>query len=367
MIMKTMTKTSKLSAISFLSVIMVLGTVAPAFAANLNIDDSVEASITLAHDANWEFGVDSNGTPFGNSVPGVTVNPGETVSFTGTWLVNSGGSPDPGAGIIHVLDPNTGRVSDIITATWSTVPSSPFDIATIDILVNSSAKCSDLGELPAGSTGVVETGASTAIQGSFRDSGTDAPVSIPSNLTIQFVSGEECEPEIEKTLVGGPEEIGISLPIATVYQYTIVYTGFAALVTDTVPAEFEVLSLEATDGTAVDFKPGKGNKSQSSTKIEWQAPAGTSTLTVEIQTVESPGKGHKLTVFKPTSCGPLPINDGATAFEVDENGNLVLVEVTDPDTGEITLEPVVIVGPSNSLEVEAVEGAKPCVEVSDPN
>jgi len=170
-------------------------------------------------------------------------------------------------------------------------------------------------------------------------------------------------PEIEKTLVSGPEEIGISLPTATTYIYTIEYSGPAALVKDTVPAEFEVISLVATDGTADDFKPGKGGKSQSSTKIEWLVPAGTNTLTVEIQTVESPGKGHKQTTFKPTSCGPLPINDGATAFEVDADGNLVLVEVVDPATGDVTLEPVVIVGPSNSLEVEAVEGAKPCIEV----
>ena len=144
--------------------------------------------------------------------------------------------------------------------------------------------------------------------------------------------------EIGKTLVEGPEEIGIYLPIATVYQYTIEYTGFAALVKDTVPAEFEVVSLVATDGTAIDFKPGKGNKSQSSTKIEWLVPAGTSTLTVEIQTVVSPGHGKKTPdVFKPTSCGALPINDGATAFEVDQNGDLVLVPYTDPDTGEVTV------------------------------
>jgi len=47
---------------------------------------------------------------------------------------------------------------------------------------------------------------------------------------------------------------------------------------------------------------------------------------------------------------------------VDEDGNLVLVEVVDPDTGEITLEPVVIIGPSNSLGDEAVAGAKACDE-----
>ena len=174
-------------------------------------------------------------------------------------------------------------------------------------------------------------------------------------------------PAIEKELLEGPDEIGIYLPLTTGYVYTIEYTGPAALVKDTVPAEFEVLSLVPSDGDAIDFQKGKGGKS--ATKIEWDVPAGTNTLTVEIQTVASSGKGHKdpTIVFKPTSCGPLPINDGATAFEVDENGDLVLVEVTDPDTGEVTLQPVVIVGPSNSLEVEAVEGAKPCIEVEEPN
>ncbi len=199
MIKKTMTITSKLSAISFLSVIMVLGTVAPAFAANLNIDDSVEASITLSHDANWESGVDSNGSLFGPLVPGVNPNAGEAVSFTGMWLVNLGGSPDPGAGIIYIVDPNTGRVSDIITASWSTVVNPGLDDATIIITVQSSAKCSDLGPLPAPFTGVVETGGSMAIQGSFVDTVTGVPVIIPSNLTIQFESGEECEIDAEKT------------------------------------------------------------------------------------------------------------------------------------------------------------------------
>ena len=37
-------------------------------------------------------------------------------------------------------------------------------------------------------------------------------------------------------------------------------------------------------------------------------------------------------------------------------------EVVDPVTGEITLEPVVVVGPSDPLVVEAVEGAQPCEE-----
>jgi len=199
----TKLKTSKLSGISFLSVILVLGTVAPAFAAFLDIDDSVEAQITLSHDANWELFVISNGVNFGSFVPGVTAVVGETSSFTGSWVVAMAGNPDPGIGIVHIIDPITGQVSDIITAIWSTStgsPIPPFDTALMSITVQSSAKCSDLGPLPPQFTGVVETAGAMQIQGSFEDPGNGAAVSIPSNLTIQFESGEECEvTDAEKT------------------------------------------------------------------------------------------------------------------------------------------------------------------------
>ncbi len=183
---------------------------------------------------------------------------------------------------------------------------------------------------------------------------------------------EDCpdpDPTIGKTLVEGPEQIGIYLPGPTAYQYTIEYTGPAALVKDTVPAEFEILSAVSGDDVVTITNQGKGNKSQGATKIEWNVLAGTSTLIVDIQTVESPGKGHKLTVFKPTSCGALAINDGATAFEVNADGTLRLIVVPDPETpGETILVPVVIVGPSNSLQVEAIDGAKLCIEIGeDPN
>ena len=168
--------------------------------------------------------------------------------------------------------------------------------------------------------------------------------------------------EIEKERIGGPDQVGIALPAATEYAFEINYSGPAAQIQDAVPAEFEVTNLSASGGTAT----SSSKNAKSATHITWDVPAGSNTLTVTIQTRESPGKRNNKKdeppVFKPTSCGPLPINDGATAFEVDENGDLVLVEVVDPETGEVTLEPVGIVGPSNSLGVEAVAGAKPCEE-----
>lgn len=182
--------------------------------------------------------------------------------------------------------------------------------------------------------------------------------------------------ELVKTQTGGPAEVGIALPMPTAFEFVITYSSPADVpvrIFDTVPAEFEVLGIAPSAGTAEFFKThsknmgqGKG-KEQGATRIVWDLDAGVGgTLTVSIQTVESPGVGHAKKgeiVFKPTSCGPLSLNDGAVAVEVDpETGEIVLVEVVDPVTLEVTLEPVVVAGPSNSLEVTAVEGAKACEE-----
>lgn len=162
-----------------------------AHAAHLTIDDTVEAQITLTHDAWWEFGVNSNETIFAAYQAGSTLNPGEVVTFTGTWYVNASGDPDPGEGIIYVVEPDDlNSVSDIINAQWSTQPGTPWGTATITIDVTSSSCYMGLGTLPAAfaGLGVVETGKLFGIVGLFRDPDTAAPVTIPSNLGIQFGS-----------------------------------------------------------------------------------------------------------------------------------------------------------------------------------
>ena len=176
---------------------------------------------------------------------------------------------------------------------------------------------------------------------------------------------------IEKTFLEGPGQIGIYLPGPTQYVFQIDYTGPAALVVDTVPAEFECVGQPVASAGAATCSTNS-NSSKSANRIKWDAPTGSNTLTVTIQTRVSPRKRNNKKVeppvFKPTSCGPLPINDGATALEVDENGDLVLVPVLEngepvlDKNGNPAFEPVVIVGPSNSLQVEAVEGAKTCDE-----
>lgn len=167
-----------------------------------------------------------------------------------------------------------------------------------------------------------------------------------------------------KTLISGPEEVGINLPEPTQYTFEITYsnpnTNIPVRIVDTVPAEFDIISLETITGTASYFETAKG---ASAKKIEWDLPAGTgtATLTITIQTVESPGSNKKNPRFKPTSCGSLLLNDGARAFEVDpQTGALVEIQVVDAQTGETVLVPVLVAGPSNPLVVEAIEGTKPC-------
>lgn len=161
---------------------------------------------------------------------------------------------------------------------------------------------------------------------------------------------------LEKTLLSGPEEIGICLPDSTEYVFEITYSGPDAMIIDTVPAEFEV--TECVDGGVgiIDyFAAGKGPKSKSATIITWNVSAGSSTLTVTIETRESPGGGHKLDTFKPTSCEEdMELNDGAMAYQVDEFGDPILDQF-----GEmIPIEG--LEDGSGPLTVDAVCGAKPC-------
>jgi hypothetical protein len=204
----------------FLGIVLALTLVPAAQAANLFIDDSVEAQITLNHDANWEFGVLSNGTLFAPRVAGSTTAPGEVATFSGSWFVLSPGNPDPGAGVIYFVDQATkknsckrrddrlrakraGRhsrksgvcVSDIVTANWNTDPDPDprFDRATISFTIVSSACGRNLGPLPPqfAGLGVPDPASPIEISGLFRNLVTAASVAIPSNLTVQFVGKPE--------------------------------------------------------------------------------------------------------------------------------------------------------------------------------
>jgi len=168
---------------------------------------------------------------------------------------------------------------------------------------------------------------------------------------------------LTKGLTSGPDADGdgridvvveVGQQDTTAYDFTIQYVPGneeGALIEDTTPAEWLVIlindddegatndpdlpiscgeSLEfdvnANTGNDVEvFKGGKpGKKCKNSTHIAWVPDSSQSSesLKVDVETRESPGKGHKADLFAPTSCGTLDLNDGAVAFELDANGNL---------------------------------------------
>jgi hypothetical protein len=165
-------------------------------AANLNINDAVEGEITVAQDANWEFGVNNNGTIFGGNVAGSVTVPGEMADFSGEWLVNAPGSPDPGEGIIYFVDPDfPDVVRAIVRGTWSTLVQAGLDRATITLEIDSSACGDDLGPLPPqfAGLGIPVPEGSIGIGGAFREPASAASVSIPTNLTIQYVGAPDAD------------------------------------------------------------------------------------------------------------------------------------------------------------------------------
>ena len=170
---------------------VLLGSAQQADAAFLTIDDSVDNEITLSHDANWEGGVNSNGAPFGPFLAGVTLNPGETVTFSGTWIAPFG-TLQAGSGTIHFTDVcNPNVVSDIVSASWT---SGSFPTITID--VQSSPDGANLGAVPAGFNPNPEpAGAFVIINALFEDTNGDL-IPIPSNLDIQFASDDEICPTV---------------------------------------------------------------------------------------------------------------------------------------------------------------------------
>ena len=134
--------------------------------------------------------------------------------------------------------------------------------------------------------------------------------------------------------------------------------GDTMIVQDTLPSEWEIdigfgigssicVGINANSGTP-DNQGKKGDKS--ATKIECVGPQGEFVgFIVDVQTRESPGKGHKEgTVYKPTSCGTFELNSGATLILGDELGDPVLEEVE-----EGVFEPIVL-AETDPLELEAV-------------
>ena len=196
--------------------------------------------------------------------------------------------------------------------------------------------------------------------------GSSAPVEIFNGDNIGNIdhAGVQClylPPErFEKVITDGPDldedgeidkVVEVGKPVPTEYEFTIYYTDSdwpeAVVILDTVPAEWEVISVTAENSDDdVDVSlAGQGNKSKSATKIVWRPASSSSSLTIVVQSRERGGSGK----FSPTSCGALYLNDGAVAYEADPLTGKPLV---DPETGEL-LPP--IFGPTEPLRLAAVE------------
>jgi Thrombospondin type 3 repeat len=126
---------------------------------------------------------------------------------------------------------------------------------------------------------------------------------------------------------------------STTYEFTITYTSDGAgavTIFDRIPAEFVNVVVNDTTaacqgGVLVDKK---GSKQNGATHISCSLPALTNaTLVVTFQTRKSPGKGH--TIYAPTFCGILLLNDGAIAADMSTN----------PAT--------IVAGPTNMIAVSA--------------
>jgi len=128
--------------------------------------------------------------------------------------------------------------------------------------------------------------------------------------------------------------------------FSIQYFGSLAIIEDTVPAEWEVLFAQPFKGNCTfDTK----NNGKSATKITCDETNELAVLFI-VQTRESPGNKNpnKDDKWKPTSCGPLPLNDGAVAY-ASFQGEKMLEEV-----GPGIFEPIVI-DVSNTITLEAVD------------
>jgi Thrombospondin type 3 repeat len=107
---------------------------------------------------------------------------------------------------------------------------------------------------------------------------------------------------------------------ATTYELTVQYIsegGPAVVVVDTIPAEFVGVAV-ADGGVCTELRVEKAGSGglRGATKIECALPAGTdATLVVTFETRQSPGRGHKVPAFAPTSCDTLLLNDGAVAID----------------------------------------------------
>ncbi len=162
-------------------------------------------------------------------------------------------------------------------------------------------------------------------------------------------------------------ETGIEIvkTATTACSFLIDYIGSPAIVEDTVPAEWEVISIESiTDGDCTFESAGK-KADKSATKITC-AETSNMVILVSVETRESPAtknNPNKDAKFKPTSCGPFPLNDGAVAYASLDNEKILV----DDGQGIGILIPIVI-DVSDPIILDAVNPDDPdCIGLPEPD
>jgi hypothetical protein len=151
----------------------------------------------------------------------------------------------------------------------------------------------------------------------------------------------------EKVYISGTNPVGMGKAEATLFTYRIDLTSAdpAMDVLDVVPAEFDIIAVTPTCGTATAVEKNKPGDKLRPDHIVWilngdddvtdPCTGEAASLTVDILTDLNPGHGKKgISFFEPTECGPLYLNDGAV--------------MVDPVTEEET-------EPSNALFIAACE------------
>jgi len=153
------------------------------------------------------------------------------------------------------------------------------------------------------------------------------------DITCDFVAFHG---EIDKVLLETclSTDLEVKRSITQTCTFNITYAGDRATITDTISAGWEedpVVFANDNSECSVDAPKGKNKKdnNKSATGFTCQDVTTPADFDVTITTRESPGKGHKLTVFKPTTCSepfgePFDINSGAKAILLDGNGDVVL-------------------------------------------
>lgn len=257
-----------------MSVPVIAGSAQEAYAASLLIDDTVEDEITITHGKSFEFGVTNNGVSYPPRVAGSETVSGETGDFTGTWYVNQGGIPDPGEGVVYFVN-SDGMVTDIITANWSTIVRPGYDEATMSVTVESSPRCTDLGPLPDGFTGILEPNGTVGLGLLFQDPVTGDSVRFPSNLGFRFVDtpAEDCTISVDVDIKPGSDVNPVNTKSKGVIPVAILST-----------VDFDVADI---DVDSVMFGPNGATESHGKAHLEDVNDDGLDDLVLHFKTQDS--------------------------------------------------------------------------------